>query len=335
MRMYKRHYVGLLAATLICFGALLAFFTYESRTAADDGLSENLFNIRIILKARGNPPDFWRVVEQGIDEAAKEYGVNCEISAPKMEKDVDVQIALMEEAIAKKPDAIILAACDYERLAPVCRKATEQGILLVSLDSDVNFDRRSCFIGTDNHEMGKKLALLVGELIGPDEKFGVIGHIAATATAMERRDGLLGGVHNAQGRLAAIAYCEGSEELARERAVQMIAEHPEIKCLVGLNESSALGAATAIRELGKEGEIKMIACDSSEKQVQFMESGTIQAFVIQNPFSMGYLSVLNTVKLLQGESVPEEVHTDSVIIKKEDLYKNENQKLMFPFINAE
>ena len=105
--------------------------------------------------------------------------------------------------------------------------------------------------------------------------------------------------------------------------------------MVGLNESSALGVANAIRDLGLEGEVGLIACDSSEKQIQFMEQGTIQAFVIQNPFNMGYLSVSNTVSILQGRTVPEVVNTDSVIIKKEDLYKKENQKLMFPFTSVE
>lgn len=50
---------------------------------------------------------------------------------------------------------------------------------------------------------------------------------------------------------------------------------------------------------------------------------------------MGYLSVSNTVSILQGRTVPEVVNTDSVIIKKEDLYKKENQKLMFPFTSVE
>lgn len=252
-----------------------------------------------------------------------------------MEKDVDRQIELVREAIAKHPDAIILAASDYERMVPVCKEVTDAGILLVTVDSDVNYDGRRCFVGTDNVAMGRKLAELVDEAVPPEQKIGVMGHVEGARTAVERRDGLVDNVAGGMERVAALDYCDGSEIVSRQRTKEMLIAHPEICCMVGLNESSALGVANAIRDLGLEGKVGLIACDSSEKQIQFMEQGTIQAFVIQNPFNMGYLSVSNTVSILQGRTVPEVVNTDSVIIKKEDLYKKENQKLMFPFTSVE
>ena len=189
--------------------------------------------------------------------------------------------------------------------------------------------------GTDNVAMGRKLAELVDEAVPPEQKIGVMGHVEGARTAVERRDGLVGNVAGGMERVAALDYCDGSEIVSRQRTKEMLIAHPEIRCMVGLNESSALGVANAIRDLGLEGKVGLIACDSSEKQIQFMEQGTIQAFVIQNPFNMGYLSVSNTVSILQGRTVPEVVNTDSVIIKKEDLYKKENQKLMFPFTSVE
>lgn len=57
--------------------------------------------------------------------------------------------------------------------------------------------------------------------------------------------------------------------------------------MVGLNESSALGVANAIRDLGLEGKVGLIACDSSEKQIQFMEQGTIQASSSRTPSTWG------------------------------------------------
>lgn len=326
--MYKRHYLQVLAVLAICFAVLLLLFVYGSSRA-----QRTPERIEIILKARQNPPDFWRVVEQGIMVAAEEFGIQCNVTAPTSERDVDTQIRLMEEAIARKPDAIILAAGDYDRLVPVCKEAVGKGVALVTLDSDVNYEGRKCFVATDNYEIGKKLAALVDEAVGPGGKFGVMAHVKTTTTAVERRDGLLENVGGADGRLVALDYCEGSEEISQERAEKMLREYPEIECMVGLNESSSLGVTYAIQELGKEGEISMIACDSSQKQIEFMEHGIIQAFVVQNPFNMGYLSVQSTVKLLRGEQVPAVVHTDSVVIRKEDLYKKENQKLIFPFSN--
>lgn len=329
--MSKRHYLQVLAALAICILALFLFFDYGARRQQQ----EKSADIEIVLKARQNPPDFWRVVEQGVIVAAEEFGVRCNVTAPARESDVKGQIRLMEEAIARKPDAIILAASDYNEMVPVCKEAVGKGIVLVTLDSDVNYDGRKCFVGTDNYAMGKKLALLVNEAAGMDGTFGVMAHVKTTTTAAQRRDGLLENIGDSGERLAALDYCEGAEEVSYERTKRMLAAHPEIKCMVGLNESSSLGVTYAIESLGLEEEISVIACDSSQKQIEFMERGIIQAFVVQNPFNMGYLSVQNTVRLLRGESVPEIVHTDSVVIRKEDLYKKENQKLIFPFSNGE
>lgn len=333
--MRKRHYAGIIVILVLCFGTLLLLFNRDSlSTAPRDDLSSAL-KIEVILKARANPPDFWRVVEQGVVVAAEEQGVICNVTAPQMESDIDGQIALMQQAIARSPDAILLAACDYDRLRAPCEEAVAKGILIVTLDSDVNFDGRRCFISTDNYEIGRKLAELVDAQTSETDKFGVVGHVESTSTAIERHDGLLENIKGISGdRLAAIAYCGSSEGLAEQQAMEMLREHPDIKCMVGLNESSAIGVATAVSALGR-GQISVIACDSSQRQIEFMESGIIKAFVIQNPFNMGYLGVTSTVKLLRGESVPEVVHTESVVIRKEDLYSPQNQKLLFPFTGEE
>jgi ribose transport system substrate-binding protein len=52
--------------------------------------------------------------------------------APASEKKVDEQMELVEKAIHEKPDAIVLAAADYQRLASLARKAKENGILLLT-----------------------------------------------------------------------------------------------------------------------------------------------------------------------------------------------------------
>lgn len=327
--MYKRHYLKVLIALLVSVVLLLIMFQYTAQQGPDRPSAR----IEILLKARQNPPDFWRVVEQGTTVAAEEFNVYCNVTAPKKESDIEGQIRLMEEAIARRPDAIILASCDYELLVPVCKKAVESGIVLVTMDSDVNYEGRSCFIGTDNYAMGKMLASIVDGEVAPDKKIGVMAHVEHTTTAVERRRGLVENLKDADTRLVALDYCDGSEELSRERTKAMLSAHPEIECMVGLNESSALGVTNAIVDLGKEGQISSIACDSSQKQIEFMERGVIQAFVVQNPFNMGYLSVQNTLRILRGEIVPPVIHTECTIIRKEDLYKKENQKLIFPFSN--
>lgn len=63
-----------------------------------------------------------------------------------------------------------------------------------------------------------------------------------------------------------------------------------------------------------------------------IQEGIVQATVIQNPFSNGYLAVKNAVEILQGIKVPERVDTGTKLIDLDNMLWPENQKLLFPFV---
>jgi len=332
MRIKSKGIVLLTAALLSC--VLVGYLMLRDIPGVNNPPGEKKqYSIEVVVKSLNNSPVFWGVVEQGIRMGAEEFLVDCNVSGPANENDIDDQIQLVREAIARQPDALILAAGHYSRLAPLCEEAAQAGILVVMLDSDADTDQKICFVGTDNYELGKKLASLVDELILPGERFGVVGHVETTTTAIERSRGLLENVYNADERLADLAYCDGIMETARLQTIEMLAQHPDIRCMVGLNESSALGIANALVELGVAGEVKLVVCDNSEQQIHYMETGAIQAFVIQNPFNMGYLSMQAAVNALNGKHVDPVINTGSIIITREDMNRPENQKLLFPFTN--
>lgn len=329
--MSKNHYRLLLAGIVICITAFCLFWAIERRKASTATAPARDYQIQVIFKAYKNPPAFWREVGKGITAAQEEFGVHCEITAPDVESDIDQQIALVREAIAKKPDALILAATDYEKLVPVCKEATDAGILLVTVDSDVNLPQRAAFVSTDNYEMGRKLAGLLEEQCGTEASFGVIGHVESASTAVDRLAGLLDNTPSADTRMAGLAWCDGYVEYAKQLSLRMLDAHPEITCMVGLNESSALGIVAALQERELVGKVSLVVCDSSEEQIRSLENGTIQACVVQNPFSMGYFSVSNAIQLLNRQSVPPITYTDSVVVHKGNLRNPNVQQLIIPF----
>ena len=74
----------------------------------------------------------------------------------------------------------------------------------------------------------------------------------------------------------------------------------------------------------------MAGIDSSVEQIQLLEEGVYEALAIQKPFNMGYLGVETAVKLLEGEQVETYINSGSELITKENMYTEENQKLLFP-----
>ena len=74
----------------------------------------------------------------------------------------------------------------------------------------------------------------------------------------------------------------------------------------------------------------MGSIDSSIEQIQFLESGVFDALVVQKPFNMGYLSVETAVDVTRGRKTETSIDSGSELITKENMYTQENQKLLFP-----
>ena len=126
-------------------------------------------------------------------------------------------------------------------------------------------------------------------------------------------------------------FCDSDYDKAYRLTKELIEQHPEINMLAGLNEYSAVGAARAVRDLGLSDTIRMIGFDSSQEEVQLLEAGVFDAIVIQKPINMVYLGVERTVEILHGELEPTIVDSGSKLITKDNMYVEENQKLLFPF----
>ena len=93
-----------------------------------------------------------------------------------------------------------------------------------------------------------------------------------------------------------------------------------------------MGAGRAIRELGLVGKVKLVGFDSSVKEVKLLEEGVLQSTIVQKPFNIGYLGIKTAVSVIEGDKMPRHIYTDSVIINKDNMYTEENQKLLFPFV---
>jgi len=104
----------------------------------------------------------------------------------------------------------------------------------------------------------------------------------------------------------------------------------DIDAIAALNADSTVGVARAIEKRGLAGKIRIVGFDSTPDEIEFLERDVIDALIIQNPFSMGYLGVKYAVDTMNGKPVPKIVDTGSRVINKDNMYLPENQKLLFP-----
>ncbi len=289
-------------------------------------------NVTVVIKSVSKEMEFWQVLTEGVHAAAKEFGVNASVIGPQRETDIDVQIDMLRQVVSKRPDVILMAAADYNRLAPLAEEIDKAGIPLITIDSGVNSGVPRSFIATDNVEAGKKAALKLTELLEGPAQVAIISYVKETATQIERESGVRN-VLEADPRFEIVGtyYSNGDENIAYETTKELLRKYPGLKGFVGLNEPSSVGAGRAIRDMERSGEVLLVGFDSSVDEVRLLEEGVIQATVVQRPFNMGYLGIKTAVGLVAGRKVPASIDTGSLVITKANMYEEENQQLVFPF----
>ena len=63
-----------------------------------------------------------------------------------------------------------------------------------------------------------------------------------------------------------------------------------------------------------------------------LETGEIDALIVQNPFSMGYLSVSKASEILSGKKENESViNTDTYVVNRKNMFSPSVQKILFSF----
>lgn len=277
--------------------------------------------------------EFWQVMKQGVASAAKEFGATVEVMGTSQETEVDEQIAIIREAIAKKPKAILLAATDFNHIVPVAEEIKRAGIRLITVDSGLANGISTSFIGTDNVDAGRKTADLMRSHVEPNAEVAIINFVKNSATAMQREQGVLEVLHQVGNyKVHGPYYSNGSAEKARSIVTALLQDHPNVTGIIGLNEPSTIGAAQAIEALQRQQQVTVIGFDSSYSEIKLIDRGVMAATVIQRPFNMGYMAVKTAMELLDGKSVPKTIDTGSKVITKDNMYTRENQKLLFPFV---
>ncbi|MCG7214855.1 substrate-binding domain-containing protein [Paenibacillus mucilaginosus] len=319
---------GMVLAVLLLLAAGLGYYGWTS------GAEAKSRPILLIPKTTDPRISFWQAMRQGAEAAAREYGVEVQMAGMAAETEIEGQIRLLEEAILRKPRAIILAAADSNRLLPVCTRIKEAGIPLITVDSGLSAEAAASLIATDNYAAGRQVGDAMGALLKPGAKVAVISFVKGSTPAVERERGVRDSLEEKGITVAQTLYTNAEEELAYRLTMELLqsAAARELDGFIGLNEPSTVGAARALKEGQPEGgRVPMVGFDSSMREIAFLEEGVLQAIVVQKPFNMGYLAVKTAVEASSGVAAAPWVDTGAVTVTRSTMFSKANQKLLFPF----
>lgn len=275
---------------------------------------------------------FFISVHAGVDQAARDLGVEALWTGPNDETEYERQIQIVDAMIARRVSALAISATDERALVAPLERAIRAGIPVTVFDSSVNIDNYVSFIATDNYGAGCTAARKLGELIGGRGKVGMVMQKPGGTSTELRERGFETTLAREFPAVKIAARQFGMADPARSRAAaeNILTAHPDLAGMFASAEASSLGCISAIRSRNLSGKLRLITFDFSKTHVEALQDGTADLMLVQDPFRIGYEAVKSLAEKLSGSTPPKRMELPARVITRPDLDKPEVKALLFP-----
>ncbi|MDR2842066.1 MAG: ABC transporter substrate-binding protein [Spirochaetaceae bacterium] len=273
--------------------------------------------IKVTLITMDSIDEHWLSVRAGAEAKAAELGnVNLTFNAPQGKVDAAEQLKMVEDAVTKKSDIIMLAPLNADALVPGVEKAHKAGIKVIFIDTSANTEDYDAYYSTDNGAAARLAADELGKLLNGKGKIAIINAQAGAATTMLRENDFVDQIKtNFPGiTIVGTQYSDGDKTKALNIATDFMTANPDLAGFYGCNEGSTVGGANAVKQKGKSGVIKFVGFDWSEETKSLIKDGTLQATMRQNPYKMGYEGLQAGVDAFNGKPVERKVDTGVTVV---------------------
>ncbi len=291
---------------------------------------------KIAVIPKGTTHDFWKSVHAGAEKARQELGdVEVVFRGPEKEDDREQQIALVENFVSDKVDAIVLAPLDDKALVSPARRAMAAKVPVVVIDSGLAGEPGkdfASFVATDNHRGGQLAGERMREVLGGKGKVLLLRYQEGSASTMERERGFVEVIAKAEGMelIDPKRYAGATRATAQEASENLLTAHTDMVGIFCPNESSTFGMLLALRARGLAGKVRFVGFDASPGLVKALADKELDGLVVQNPMKMGYLGVKTAADAIAGRPVELRVDTGVAMVTPDNMTKPEFAELLNP-----
>lgn len=341
--------------------------------------------ISVIGKLSDSP--YWNQVQEGVQQAADDINeklgytgddkIKVLFNAPSDSEDIDEQVNILDEEMARYPDVIAIASIDENASAVQFDLASENGIAIVAFDSGNSYQGIQCTCMTDNTEAAGTGAQKLCTAIEDSGEVALIVQDSVSANARERAEAFQNAIAQNYPNVSVVEtiYMDRLDELKRHAAAEELGvaaeelatwaeaaagledssgdenagntdqeadisetakakledvnsiadqmsdeevvshyleKHPNLAGCFGTNADAVMLGADTLENMKKTEDIVLMGFDAGEDQIAALESGVIDGLVVQNPFGMGYATVVaaaRTVLEIGNEAVVDTGYT--------------------------
>ncbi len=293
----------------------------------------------LAVVVKGLDSSYWKAVKEGAAaalDAINEYlgyrgsdKVQMTFEGPASDTDVDTQINTIDAVLAENPTALCLAAIDRNSCQAQLESARESEIPVVMLDSGVKSDLAVSSCLTDNEAAGACAAQKLCQALGDSGEIAIVAHMKNTQTSADRVSGFRQELdqNHPQVSVAEILY-ENEDETLAEALSYLLEAYPDLDGIFCTNETMAEETLDVLADRERE-DISLVGFDAGKKQINAIREGREYGSVCQNPYGMGYVSVMAALRAAAGQTVDSYIDSGYQWIDQTNIDLEENQKYLY------
>ena len=328
--------------------------------------------ISIIGKAEEG--QYWNEVKRGVDQAAADINdylgyegkdkVKVTYSAPETEDNVDEQVNILDEELARYPIAVGISITDANACEVQFDLAAENDIPVVAYDSGSDYQGLMATVSTDNAAAAREAATKLAKLIGDSGEIILFVNDSKSKTSLDRENAFREEIQNNHPNITIVesyhldqledmqkivadeinagTYQIDEESAEAESDVQIapaditeedvidyvLAKHPDIKGCFASNAPTVKKAIAGL-ERAEADDVMVVGFDADEEEKKALSDGRIEGLIVQNPFGMGYATVVAAARAALDMGNEAFVNTGYTWVTADNLEDESIQKMLY------
>jgi ribose transport system substrate-binding protein len=251
---------------------------------------------------------------------AGKYDLIC--NGIRDEQDVNKQIEIVNQMIARQVDAIVIAPADSKALIAVCRQAMKKGIVVVNIDN--KFDAETLkqegvaipFVGPDNRKGARLAGDYLAKQLTKGDKVAIVEGRPGAFNAIQRKLGFEDAMKAAGVEIAT----SQSAHWETDRAYKLVSHiynmfGADLKAVLCANDSMALGAANALKGKG----VLVAGFDNISAVQELIKEGRVVCTVDQHADRIAVNGIEYALEILRTGQTPQDKETSVDLITAESL----------------
>ncbi len=244
--------------------------------------------------------DFWTIARRGIEKANKEHPeFDMQMIIPAQASAAE-QRRILDELIARQVAGVAISAINPASSTDALNRVASQALLFTT-DSDAPASNRVVYIGTDNVAAGREAGAQMKKALPNGGKAMLFVGTMDADNARERVQGIREALKGGNIEILDVRTDESDFARAKRNAEDTLSRYADLGLMVGLWAYNTPQIYQAVKQAGRENNVKVVGFDEDALTLRGVADGTIFSTVVQQPFEFGYQSMKGMVRYLAGD----------------------------------